>query len=64
MADGYRSLSIGEIRGLEAAGCRSNSWESVFVKDPFNAERIQNVTFSGVVHLHLDFTERRVVVED
>ena len=53
MADGYRSLSIGEIRGLEAAGCRSNSWESVFVKDPFNAERIQNVTFSGVVRLGL-----------
>jgi len=53
MADGYRSLSIGEIRGLEAAGCRSNSWESVFVKDPFNAERIQNVTFSGTVRLGL-----------
>ena len=53
MADGYRSLSIGEIRGLEAAGCRSNSWESVFVKDPFNAERIQNVTFSGIVRLGL-----------
>lgn len=51
MAEGYRSLSIGEIRGLEAAGCRSNSWESVFVKDPFNAERIQNVTFSGVVRM-------------
>lgn len=53
MAEGYRSLSIGEIRGLEAAGCRSNSWESVFVKDPFNAERIQNVTFSGTVRLGL-----------
>ncbi len=53
MGDSYRSLSIGEIRGLEAAGCRSNSWESVFVKDPFNAERIQNVTFSGVVRLGL-----------
>jgi len=53
MADGYRSLSIGEIRGLEAAGCRSNSWESIFVKDPFNAERIQNVTFSGIVRLGL-----------
>lgn len=51
MAEGYRSLSIGEIRGLEAAGCRSNSWESVFVKDPFNAERITNVTFSGVVRM-------------
>jgi carbonic anhydrase/acetyltransferase-like protein (isoleucine patch superfamily) len=53
MADSYRSLSIGEIRGLEAAGCRSNSWESIFVKDPFNAERIQNVTFSGIVRLGL-----------
>jgi len=53
MADGYRSLSIGEIRGLEAAGCRSNSWESIFVKDPFNAARIQNVTFSGIVRLGL-----------
>ena len=51
MAESYRSLSIGEIRGLEAAGCRSNSWESVYVKDPFNAERIQNVTFSGTVRL-------------
>ena len=49
MADGYRNLSIGEIRGLEAAGCRSSSWGSVFVKEPFNAERIQNVTFSGIV---------------
>jgi carbonic anhydrase/acetyltransferase-like protein (isoleucine patch superfamily) len=53
MADGYRNLSIGEIRGLEAAGCRSNSWESVFVKEPFNAERIHNVTFSGTVKLGL-----------
>ena len=53
MADGYRSLSIGEIRGLEAAGCRSNSWGSIFVKDPFDAERIQNVTFSGIVRLGL-----------
>lgn len=53
MADGYRSLSIGEIRGLEAAGCRSNSWGSIFVKDPFDAGRIQNVTFSGTVRLGL-----------
>lgn len=53
MADSYRNLSIGEIRGLEAAGCRSNSWESVFVKEPFNAERIHNVTFSGTVKLGL-----------
>ena len=53
MADGYRSLSIGEIRGLEAAGCRSNSWGSIFVKDPFDAGRIQNVTFSGIVRLGL-----------
>jgi carbonic anhydrase/acetyltransferase-like protein (isoleucine patch superfamily) len=53
MADGYRNLSIGEIRGLEAAGCRSSSWGSVFVKEPFNAERIQNVTFSGTVKLGL-----------
>jgi carbonic anhydrase/acetyltransferase-like protein (isoleucine patch superfamily) len=53
MADGYRNLSIGEIRGLEAAGCRSNSWGSVFVKEPFNAERIQNVTFSGTVKMGL-----------
>ena len=53
MADGYRNLSIGEIRGLEAAGCRSSSWGSVVVKEPFNAERIQNVTFSGTVKLGL-----------
>jgi carbonic anhydrase/acetyltransferase-like protein (isoleucine patch superfamily) len=53
MADGYRNLSIGEIRGLEAAGCRSSSWGSVQVKEPFNAERIQNVTFSGIVKLGL-----------
>jgi carbonic anhydrase/acetyltransferase-like protein (isoleucine patch superfamily) len=53
MADGYRNLSIGEIRGLEAAGCRSGSWESVFVREPFNAERIHNVTFSGTVRLGL-----------
>ena len=59
MAVGYRSLSIGEIRGLEASGCRSNSWESVFVKEPFNAERIQNVTFSGTVRLgHFNGTAR------
>lgn len=53
MAGGYRNLSIGEIRGLEAAGCRSSSWGSVLVKEPFNAERIQNVTFSGTVKLGL-----------
>jgi carbonic anhydrase/acetyltransferase-like protein (isoleucine patch superfamily) len=53
MADGYRNLSIGEIRGLEAAGCRSGSWESVFVREPFNAERMRNVTFSGTVKLGL-----------
>jgi hypothetical protein len=59
MADGYRNLSIGEIRGLEASGCRSNSWESVFVKEPFNAERIQNVTFTGTVRLgHFNGTAR------
>lgn len=51
MAEGYRNLSIGEIRGLEAAGCRSTSWESVLVKEPFNAERLRNVTFSGSVKL-------------
>ncbi len=53
MADSYRNLSIGEIRGLEAAGCRSNSWESVLVKEPFNAERFRYVTFSGTVKLGL-----------
>ncbi|HUW92241.1 MAG TPA: DUF4954 family protein [Bacteroidales bacterium] len=53
MADGYRNLSIGEIRGLEAAGCRSGSWESVLVREPFNAERMRNVTFSGTVRLGL-----------
>lgn len=53
MSDGYRNLSIGEIRGLEAAGCRSNSWESVLVKEPFNAERLRNVTLSGTVKLGL-----------
>jgi carbonic anhydrase/acetyltransferase-like protein (isoleucine patch superfamily) len=59
MADRYRSLSIGEIRGLEASGCRSNSWESVFVKEPFNSVRIQNVTFSGTVRLgHFNGTAR------
>lgn len=53
MADSYRSLSVEEIRVLEAAGCRSHSWESIYVKDPFNADRIRNVTFSGTVRLGL-----------
>jgi carbonic anhydrase/acetyltransferase-like protein (isoleucine patch superfamily) len=53
MADGYRSLSAEEVKSLEAAGCRSNSWQSVLVREPFDTSRLRNVTFSGTVKMGL-----------
>ena len=51
MADGYRSLSVAEIKKLEASGCRSNSWGSVLVREPFDTSRLRNVVFSGTVKM-------------
>jgi hypothetical protein len=53
MADGYRSLSAEEVKNLEAAGCRSNSWESVLIREPFDTTRLHNVIFSGTVKMGL-----------
>jgi carbonic anhydrase/acetyltransferase-like protein (isoleucine patch superfamily) len=53
MADGYRSLSAVEVKKLEASGCRSNSWGSVLVREPFDTSRLRNVVFSGTVKMGL-----------
>jgi len=53
MADGYRSLSAVEVKKLEASGCRSNSWGSVLVREPFDTSRLRSVVFSGTVKMGL-----------
>ncbi len=53
MADGYRSLSAVEVKKLEASGCRSNTWGSVLVREPFDTSRLRNVVFSGTVKMGL-----------
>jgi carbonic anhydrase/acetyltransferase-like protein (isoleucine patch superfamily) len=47
----YRRLSKQEIESLEARGCTAQNWSGVEVKDPFNTERLKNVTFSDSVKL-------------
>jgi hypothetical protein len=47
----YRNLDLGEIAALEARGCTAERWHEVRAKDPFYADRISSVHFSGAVNL-------------
>jgi hypothetical protein len=47
----YRSLTQQEIEILEKRGCSASDWSSVEVKDPFNVNRLTNVSFSGTALL-------------
>ncbi|MCX6136242.1 MAG: DUF4954 family protein [Ignavibacteriales bacterium] len=48
---GYRSLSEAEIEQLRTQGCCADDWSRIQVKDPFIAERLRNVAFSGDITL-------------
>jgi len=47
----YRKLSAGERRALEAQGCTAEDWELLEVAEPFRAERVRGVRFSGPVRI-------------
>jgi len=47
----FRRLASAERRALEAQGCTAESWERVLVADPFRAERVRQVAFSGEVRV-------------
>ena len=47
----YRTLTDAEITTLEVRGCRSVNWQGVEVAEPFLAERIERVQFSGSVRI-------------
>jgi len=49
MAD--RPLAPEEIAALESQGCSAENWSRVRVKDPFRADRVAQVRFSGEVRL-------------
>jgi len=46
-----RTLTDAEITMLEARGCRCEDWQGVEVAEPFQAERIERVRFSGHVRI-------------
>ena len=48
---GFRRLTAAERRALEAQGCASESWERVLVAEPFHADRVRQVRFSGEVRV-------------
>ena len=47
----YRKLSSNEVAMLKANGNVAENWESILVADGFDAERIHNSHFSGVVRI-------------
>ncbi len=47
----YRDLKRNEIKILEERGCSCDNWGHVKVKEGFNAFRLRNVIFSGLVRL-------------
>jgi len=46
-----RTLTDAEITLLEAQGCRCENWQGVEVAEPFQADRIERVRFSGSVRI-------------
>lgn len=46
-----RLLSPDEIKQLEKQGCRSNTWEQIFVSENFSPYTVHNTVFSGENHL-------------
>ncbi len=49
----YQKLENSEINTLKNQGCIADNWDTVFVIDGFNPDRVQNVHFSGEVKLGL-----------
>jgi len=47
----YRLLSQEEQKKLQINNCTSESWDTVYVKDPFDPTRIKSVGFSGKIYL-------------
>lgn len=47
----YRNLSTSEIQQLQSNGCTAIDWSEVCIEDPFFAEKIHNVNFTGRVYL-------------
>jgi hypothetical protein len=47
----YRRLTASEIAALENQHCRCQDWQGVTVAEPFQAERVQGVRFSGTVRI-------------
>lgn len=47
----YRNLTINEITELQEHGCRSASWQQIWVDDSFTADNIYNVRFEGEIRL-------------
>ena len=50
---GFRRLTGVERHALEAQGCVSESWDRVLVAEPFHAQRVRQVCFSGEVRIGL-----------
>ncbi|MDD5066927.1 MAG: DUF4954 family protein [bacterium] len=44
----YRNITRKEVLALEKQGCTAESWETVYVRDPFVLDRVRHVRFSGV----------------
>ncbi len=47
----YRELTVREIGIMEAAGCESESWDMIKVKEGFDPDRIRRAVFSGSIRL-------------
>ena len=47
----YRNLTASEIAALENQLCRCQDWQGVQVAEPFHADRIHGVRFSGTVRI-------------
>lgn len=47
----YRLLTQEEKKRLQDNRCTSESWDTVYVKDPFEPARIKNAGFSGRIYL-------------
>lgn len=47
----YRLLTVAEIEKLKANGCTAEDWNMVEVAEPFHADRVTRVNFSGKVRI-------------
>ena len=51
MMENFRSLTIGEIKQLEANGCTAEEWSNIVVGEDFNPDYVHRVAFYGDVQL-------------